>query len=49
MPVICGRMTAHPKVETDRRGGATSVLPGEMEAGGDAIVLRDSLVGSPKR
>jgi hypothetical protein len=28
-----GWMTAHPEVETDGRGGATMILPGETEAG----------------
>ena len=43
-----GRMTGHPEVETDGRGGATKILPGETEAGSagsqPCFMLKDSLV-----
>ena len=29
----CRRVTGKPEVETDGRGGATMILPGETEAG----------------
>jgi len=31
--VDSGRVTGHPEVVTDGRGGATMILPGETEAG----------------
>jgi hypothetical protein len=30
---VTGRITDQPEVETDRHGGATTLLPGETEAG----------------
>jgi hypothetical protein len=29
----CGRVAAHPEVETDGHGGATMILPGETKVG----------------
>jgi hypothetical protein len=40
-----GWMTGYPEFQTDGRGGAAMIWPGETEAGcGDATTLRDSLV-----